>query len=234
EAEAADLARRDVDVVGARQVVVVGAAQEAEAVGQHFQRPLAEHQAVLLDPLLEDFEDQVLLFQTRVLGQPLVLGDLEELRDSHLLELADVRAAPLDFLVAVVDFLVEAFEVLAAGLRVRGLRRGARGLVGEVVGRQVAVVVVGGRLGPRAGPAGVRFFASLGFWHGQVLSLRTAGRRSETRANARSRPRWGHRTVSDEYTTRRAPAAGKKWFELHSPTPPPPVAGSGHQSTKGS
>ena len=57
QAETPDLARRDVDVVGARQVVVVRAAQEAEAVGQHFQRAVAEHQAVLLDPLLENFED---------------------------------------------------------------------------------------------------------------------------------------------------------------------------------
>ena len=65
QAEAADLAGRDVDVVGAGEVVVVGAAEEAEAVGQDFERPLAEHQAVLLDPLLEDLEDQVLLLQAR-------------------------------------------------------------------------------------------------------------------------------------------------------------------------
>ena len=74
QAEAADLARRDVDVVGAGQVVVVGAAEEAEAVGQDFERPLAEHQAVLLHPLLEDLEDQVLLLQAGVLGDVLVLG----------------------------------------------------------------------------------------------------------------------------------------------------------------
>ena len=56
QAEAADLARRDVDVVGAGQVVVVGAAEEAEAVGQDFQRALAEHQAVELHPLFEDLK----------------------------------------------------------------------------------------------------------------------------------------------------------------------------------
>ena len=63
QAETANLARRDVDVVGAGEIVVVGAAQEAEAVGQDFERAFAEHQAVLLDPLLEDLEDQVLLLQ---------------------------------------------------------------------------------------------------------------------------------------------------------------------------
>ena len=41
--------------------MVVGAAEEAEAVGQDFERALAEHQAVELHPLLEDLEDQVLL-----------------------------------------------------------------------------------------------------------------------------------------------------------------------------
>ena len=65
QAEAANLARRDVDVVRAGQVVVIGAAQEAEAVGQDFQRPFAEHQAVELHPLLENFEDQVLLLDAR-------------------------------------------------------------------------------------------------------------------------------------------------------------------------
>ena len=60
QAETANLARRDVDVVGAGQIVVIGAAQEAEAVGQDFERAFAEHQAVLLDALLEDLEDQVL------------------------------------------------------------------------------------------------------------------------------------------------------------------------------
>ena len=61
QAEAANLAGRDVDVVGAGEVVVVGTAEEAEAVGQDLQRPLAVHQPVELHPLLEDLEDQVVL-----------------------------------------------------------------------------------------------------------------------------------------------------------------------------
>jgi hypothetical protein len=42
QVEAADLRRRDVDVVGGRHVAGVGRAQEAEAVRQHFQGAIAE------------------------------------------------------------------------------------------------------------------------------------------------------------------------------------------------
>ena len=101
--EPADLAGRDVDVVGAGEVVVVGAAEEAEPVGQDLERPLAVHQAVLLDPLLEDLEDQVLLLQAHVLGDALGLGRADELGHRHLLELGEVDLAALDVLVAVVD-----------------------------------------------------------------------------------------------------------------------------------
>ena len=68
QAETANLAGRNVDVVGAGQIVVVGTAQEAEAVGQDLEGTLAVHQAVLLDPLLEDLEDQVLLLEPHVVG----------------------------------------------------------------------------------------------------------------------------------------------------------------------
>ena len=49
--------------------MVVGAAEETEAVGQHLQGPLAVHQPVELDPLLENPEDQVLLLDAGVLGE---------------------------------------------------------------------------------------------------------------------------------------------------------------------
>ena len=104
QAEAADLAGRDVNVVRAGEVVVVGAAEEAEAVGQDFQRPLAVHQAVELDPLLEDPEDQVLLLDAGVVGEVFLAGLLDQLGHRHLLQLGDVRVAGLlDLLVAVVD-----------------------------------------------------------------------------------------------------------------------------------
>ena len=64
QTEAANLARRDVDVVRAGEVVVIRAAQETETVGEDFQRAFAVHQAVLLDPFLEDLEDQVLFLES--------------------------------------------------------------------------------------------------------------------------------------------------------------------------
>ena len=73
QAEAANLAWRDVDVVGAGKIIVVGASQKAEAVGQDFERPFAEHQAILLDPFLEDFEDEVLFLEAAVIARAFLL-----------------------------------------------------------------------------------------------------------------------------------------------------------------
>ena len=61
QVELADLRRRDVDVVGAGQVVVVGGAQEAEAVGQRLEHAFGEEQAALLGARAQDLEDQLLL-----------------------------------------------------------------------------------------------------------------------------------------------------------------------------
>ena len=55
--EPLDLARAHVDVVGAWQVVVVGRAKEAEAVGQHFERAVAEDRLALLRLVREPGED---------------------------------------------------------------------------------------------------------------------------------------------------------------------------------
>ena len=102
QAEAADLARRDVDVVRAGEVVVIGTAEESEAVGQNFERPFAEHQPVELGPLLEDLEDQVLLLQPGVFGQPFFLGQPQQLLDRHSLQVGNVDVALLDFLITLI------------------------------------------------------------------------------------------------------------------------------------
>src|SRR4029077_7323372 len=47
QVEFANLTRRDIDVVGTGQIVVVGSAQEAEAVGEDFEHAFAEDRAVL-------------------------------------------------------------------------------------------------------------------------------------------------------------------------------------------
>ena len=103
EPEAANLAGRDIDVVGAGEVVVVGAAQEAEAVGQDLERALAVHEAVLLDPLFQDLEDQVLLLEPHVLDDAFALGRADQLRHRHLLKLGEMDLAALDVFVAIVE-----------------------------------------------------------------------------------------------------------------------------------
>jgi hypothetical protein len=61
EVELANLRRRDVDVVRAGQIVVVGRAQEAVAVGQDLQHALGEDVAFFFALRLKDLEDQILL-----------------------------------------------------------------------------------------------------------------------------------------------------------------------------
>jgi hypothetical protein len=91
QVEAPDLARRDVDVVRTREVVVLRGAQEAEAVGEALEHPLGEDQAALLGLSLQDLEDQLLLAHAGGALDPQVLGDLGELRDAHLLQRPDVE-----------------------------------------------------------------------------------------------------------------------------------------------
>ena len=79
EREAADLRGRDVDVVGAGEVVGVGRAQEAEAVLEHFDDALADDLGVARGELLEDREHQLLFAErARVLDVEL-FGEGKEL-----------------------------------------------------------------------------------------------------------------------------------------------------------
>ena len=91
EVELPDLRGRDVDVVRARQVVVVGRAKESEPVGQHLEHALGEDEAALLGLRLQDLEDELLLAHPGRARNVQVLGDLREARDAHVLELADVE-----------------------------------------------------------------------------------------------------------------------------------------------
>src|SRR5204862_240890 len=91
QVEAADLRGRDVDVVGARQVGGLGRAQEAEAVGQHFERAVAEDRGPFLRLVLEQREDEVLLAQAARVLDAVRHGHLDELRDVVRLQLRDVQ-----------------------------------------------------------------------------------------------------------------------------------------------
>jgi hypothetical protein len=112
QAETPNLTGRDVDVVGAGQVVVVGASQEAESVRQDFQHALAVHQAVALNPRTDQPEHQLLSPQRGDVVDALFLGQFVEVGDLHLLEVFDVQVAALDLLVLGVHFLVEAGDGL--------------------------------------------------------------------------------------------------------------------------
>jgi hypothetical protein len=92
QVELADLRRRHVDVVRARQVVVVGRAQEAEAVGQQLEHAFREDEAALLGLRLQDLEDQVLLAHAGGAGDVEVLAHLRQRLDAHVLERGDVQA----------------------------------------------------------------------------------------------------------------------------------------------
>jgi hypothetical protein len=65
--EALDLRRRDVDVVGAVEVVPVLAAQEAVALREHLEHAFAAERDVGVEQRLLDAEDQLLLAQPRVI-----------------------------------------------------------------------------------------------------------------------------------------------------------------------
>jgi hypothetical protein len=90
--EAADLRGRDVNVVGAGQVVVLGGAQEAEAVRQAFEHAFGEDQAALFRLRLQDLEDQFLLAKAGGVLHAHVLGDLVEVDGCSCLSARPDRA----------------------------------------------------------------------------------------------------------------------------------------------
>ena len=79
QAEAADLRRRDVDVVRARQIVGVGRAEEAEAVGEHLDDALADDVGFCNRELLEDGEHQLLLAHGAGILDPVLFRERDEL-----------------------------------------------------------------------------------------------------------------------------------------------------------
>ena len=89
EVELADLRGRDVDVVGAGQVVVVGAAKEAVAVGQDLEDALGEDVAFLLALRLKDLEDEVLLAERAGARDLEAAGELAELGNALFFQLGD-------------------------------------------------------------------------------------------------------------------------------------------------
>ena len=79
QVEAADLARADVDVVGAGQVGAVGRAQEAKAVLQDLEHAVAVDVLAVARVRLEDREDDVLLARAGEVLEAHRLGELHQL-----------------------------------------------------------------------------------------------------------------------------------------------------------
>ncbi|EAQ80991.1 hypothetical protein DSM3645_20507 [Blastopirellula marina DSM 3645] len=101
-AEATNLARRNVNIVRAREVVVVWAAQKAEAIRQDLQRPFAIHQAVHLHAFFENAEDQLLAFDAGDFAQVFFAGFFDELVHRHFLQFGDMDLALLYLLVTLI------------------------------------------------------------------------------------------------------------------------------------
>ena len=92
EVELANLRRRDVDVVRAREIVVFRRAQEAEAVRQAFQHSFGEDQPVLFRLGAEDLEDQLLLAHARRAGNVQFLGDFRQVGDVLVFQFCKANA----------------------------------------------------------------------------------------------------------------------------------------------
>ena len=89
--EALDLGRRNVDVVGAGQVVVVRGTQEPIALGQNLQHAGGEDQPVLVGLGFKDLEDQVLLSDSAHPLYAQVGGGLHQPRHGQPLHVRDVH-----------------------------------------------------------------------------------------------------------------------------------------------
>src|SRR5690606_33719479 len=86
QTKAANLARRNVNIVGARKVVIIGTAQKAETIGQNFERPLAVEQTVHFDPLFENLEYKILLLHGGGVFDVILAGLLNEFGHAHALQ----------------------------------------------------------------------------------------------------------------------------------------------------
>src|SRR5439155_999871 len=82
QVEAADLGRRDVDVVGPGHEGEVRAAEEPEPVGQHLQHAFGGDRGVAL-LRLQDVEDQLLLAERSRRLDAQLLRELEQLEADH-------------------------------------------------------------------------------------------------------------------------------------------------------
>src|SRR5208283_5124332 len=92
QVELANLGRRDVDIVRAREIVVLRGTQEAESVRQAFKDAFRENQSALFRLCAEDLEDQLLFAHTAGAGNIQFLGDLSQIGDIFFLKFSKADA----------------------------------------------------------------------------------------------------------------------------------------------
>src|SRR5262249_37497354 len=92
QVELADLRGRDVDVVRAGQVVVLGRAEETETVGEAFEHALGEDEAALFRLCAEDLEDELLFAHAAGAGNVELFGDLGQVGDVAFFQLSQADA----------------------------------------------------------------------------------------------------------------------------------------------
>ena len=89
--EAANLRGRDVNVIGAWQVVVFGCAQKAEAIGQAFENAFGEDQPALFGLRLENLKNEFLFAKAGCPGHAQIFSSLVEGLDTHILQLDQIE-----------------------------------------------------------------------------------------------------------------------------------------------
>src|SRR5690606_33028217 len=94
EVEAPDLRRRDVNVLRAGEITEAGRTQETVALGHDLEDALGEQNAPALGVLLEDREDELVLFHRPEVLDTKLLRLGVEIRDRHAVQLRDVDRLP--------------------------------------------------------------------------------------------------------------------------------------------
>ena len=113
----ANLARADVDVIGAREVIVFRRAKKPEAVGQDFQNAFAVHQTILANAAAKNLEDQILFFQPQKILNAFCSCDVVQAMDIHSLQVFDVEFTAFDLLVLGISFRIHVRDIVAGGWR---------------------------------------------------------------------------------------------------------------------
>src|SRR5580704_17554526 len=90
----ANLGRGDVNVVGARKVVVIGRAEKTVAIGQDFENAFSENVTFFFALRLQDFEDQILFAHTAGTGQIQGPCDLGQLGDVLFFQFSNGHDSP--------------------------------------------------------------------------------------------------------------------------------------------